>query len=106
MIRINEDTGDISYTKDDTFKMTAYTEHEGYFKEGSKMKFIIAQTEESDYLIEKTVNINDDLTFTLTLDDREKGMLNIGDYIYKLVLLENNSIVTQISGHFEVKWGA
>lgn len=106
MIRINEDTGDISYTKDDTFKMTAYTEHEGYFKEGSKMRFVIAETEESSYIIDKTVNINDDLTFTLTLDDTEKAKLNIGDYIYKMILIENNTIVTQINGYFNVKWGA
>lgn len=106
MIKINKKTGDISYTENDTFKMIAYQKYEGTFEAGSKLRFIIAETEESSYIIDKTFDINDDLTFTLTLTDKEKAKLNIDNYIYKMVLLKDNKIVTQMSGHFEVKWGA
>lgn len=106
MIKINKKTGDISYTENDTFKMIAYQKYENTFDASSKLRFIIAKTEESEYIIDKTFDINDDLTFTLTLNDKEKAKLKLGDYKYKMVLLKNNKIVTQISGHFEVKWGA
>lgn len=106
MIRINKMTGDISYTKNDTFKLTIYPKYEGAFEAGSQLRFVIAQTEKSEYIIDKTININDDLTFTITLTNDEKSKLNLGDYLYKMIVIKNNTIVTQMSGYFNVKWGA
>lgn len=106
MIKINKNNGDISYTENDTFKITIYPKYEGAFDESTQLRFIIAKTEESEYIIDKTFNINSDLTFTLTLTKAEQSKLNIGEYIYKIIIIKNNSIVTQMSGHFAVKWGA
>lgn len=106
MIKINKTTGDISYTKDDTFKIIVYQKYENTFDASSKLRFVIAETEESDYIIDKTFNVNENLNFTLILTDKERAKLNIDNYIYKMVLLKDNNVVTQISGHLEVKWGA
>lgn len=106
MIKINEETGGISYTENDTFRMIAYQETEGIFEEGTQLRFIIAKTEVSEYIIDKTFNLNDDMTFTITLTDAEKKRLILGDYIYKATIIKNNTIVTRKSGDFTVKWGA
>ncbi len=106
MIKINKGTGDISYTKGDTFKLTMHPKYDGAFQAGSQLRFVIAQTEESEYIIDKTININDDLTFTITLTNDEKSKLNLGEYKYKMIVIKNNTIVTQSSGYFTVKWGA
>ncbi len=105
MIKINKETGDISYSENDTFKLTAYRKNGG-FEEGSELRFIIAQTEESEYIIDKTFNINDNMTFTVTLTNAEKSRLSIGEYRYKMIVIKNNTITTRKSGYFTVKWGA
>lgn len=105
MIKINKETSDISYSENDTFKLTVYRKNGG-FEEGSELRFIIAQTEESEYIIDKTFNINDNMTFTVTLTNTEKSRLRIGEYKYKMILIKNNTIITRKSGYFTVKWGA
>lgn len=106
MIKINKKNGDISYTKDDTFTMTVYQKREGIFEAGAQLRFVIAPTEESEYIIDKTFNINDDMTFTITLSDSDKKLLDIGEYIYKATIIKDNKIITRKSGYFTVKWGA
>ena len=106
MIVINKVSDDISYTKDDTFRLMLTPEDEGFFEEGMQLRFVIAKTEESEYIIDKTININSDLYFDVTLTSNETSKLELADYIYKMILIKNNTVVTRKSGHFEVKWGA
>ena len=86
--------------------MTVYQKREGIFENGTQLRFVIAQTEESEYIIDKTFNINDDMTFTITLSDSDKKLLDIGEYIYKMTVIKDNKTVTRKSGYFTVKWGA
>ena len=106
MIEISKYNGDISYTKGDTFKLPITPAFEGAFTEGTQLRFVISLTEMSEPTIDKTFDINDDLTFTLTLSSDEISKLNIADYLYKMTLIKNNTIVTEKSGNFYVKWGA
>lgn len=106
MIEINKYNGDISYTKGDTFKLSITPAFEGAFTEGTQLRFVIAQTEMTEPTIDKVFELNDDFTFTLTLSSNEISKLIIGDYLYKMTLIKNNTIVTEKSGNFEVKWGA
>lgn len=97
---------DIEYTYGDTFTLRIYPKVEGLFENGMQLRFVIAKTEESEYIIDKMIGINEDLEFILTLNDNEKAKLPKGDYIYKLSTYKNNTIVTEKSGYFKVKWGA
>lgn len=106
MTKINKYNGDISYTKGDTFRLQIMPAYEGAFTAGMQLRFVIAQTEMSGETIDKILDINDDLTFTITLSSDEITKLNIGDYLYKITLIKNNTIVTEKSGNFCVKWGA
>lgn len=105
MIKINKYNGDISYTKGDTFRLPITPAFEGAF-EGAQLRFVIALSETTEPTIDKLFDVNDDMRFTLTLSSAEISKLNIGDYLYKMTLIKNNTIVTEKSGNFEVKWGA
>lgn len=96
----------IEYTKGDTFEITVWTDKENYFTPGMQLKLVIAESEQSDDLINKTFDIAEDLVFNLTLSDSEIEKLELGNYYYKLIVLKNNTVVTQQSGDFIVKWGA
>lgn len=96
----------IEYTYGDTFSLTIYPADEAEFTTGMQLRFVIAETEESEYIIDKLININDDLTFTINLLDDEKAKLPIKEYVYKISIIKNGVIETQKSGYFTVKWGA
>ena len=106
MIKINKYNGDISYTKGDTFRLPITPAYEGAFTAGMQLRLVIARNEMSEATIEKTLDINDNLTFTLILSNDEISKLNFGEYLYKIILIKNNTVVTEKSGNFEVKWGA
>ena len=95
---------DIEYTKDDTFEL--YVTTKNGFNDGTNLKFIISENENVTPLIENQTNVLDG-KFKVTLNAEEKAKLNLGDYIYKLVLISTDGkIITQKSGNFLVKWGA
>lgn len=110
MIKIieNQDKNhpDIECSVGDTFSLTVYQEKDGDFEAGMQLRFVIARTEHSENLIDKRIDINEDLTFTVTLTELEKAKLNIDNYLYKCIVYKNNKMVTRTSGHFDVKWGA
>ena len=96
----------IEYTFGDTFSLTIFPGEAAEFTTGMQLRFVVAETEESEYIIDKLININDDLTFTITLTDAEKVKLPIKEYIYKMSTIKNGVVVTEKSGFFNVKWGA
>ena len=96
----------LEYTKGDTFSLPVRALPGNEFSEGMQLEFVIAESEQSDPVIEKVFNVNDDLTFTVTLTDSEKKKLSLGEYIYKMITYKNNEIITEISGYFTVVWGA
>lgn len=104
MIKVNG--YDIEYTYGDTFVINVTPKKDTIFGRGMQLKFIIAQTEQSEYIIDKTIAIGDDLIFTVTLNDAEKKLLPQGQYQYKMVIYQDNTIITVIDGDFIVKWGA
>ena len=104
MIKILDNN--ISYTKNDTFSLKIYPKYDGAFEDGMQLRFIIAKNKDDTAIVDKTFNINSDMTFTLTLLNTDKQKLNYGDYYYKMILIKNNNVITQKSGDFEVKWGA
>lgn len=96
----------IEYTLGDTFSLKVGSKTEDGLKAGMQLCFRVAASESSDYIIDKTINISDDLTFTITLNEEEKSRLSINTYHYKMTVLSDNTKITQKSGYFEVKWGA
>ena len=104
MIKVNG--YDIEYTYGDTFTINVTPKKDTVFEPGMQLKFIIAQTEQSERIIDKTIAIDGDLILTITLNDAEKKLLPQGEYQYKMVIYQNNTIITVIDGYFIVKWGA
>lgn len=104
MVLIYSNGEKITYTAGDTFLMEV-SSAEG-FDEGAQLKLQIAESETAPLLVDATFNQVDG-GFEVTLSEREKGRLSIGNYIYKLVLVNiAGEIITQKSGDLIVKWGA
>ena len=104
MIKIYSGGEKITYTAGDTFEISV-SSAEG-FEEKSTLLFQVAKSENEEFLVNSAFDlINDE--FIIILTDEEKGKLPIGEYIYKLVLInEKSEVVTQKSGELVVKWGA
>lgn len=104
MLRIINGTN-ISYTRGDTFDLRISSETG--FNDGSTLRFTVAKNEDSGALILNEYSLGSDGAFRVTLNDKDKQTLGIGDYVYKLTVLTLSGIVvTQKSGDFAVKWGA
>lgn len=93
----------IRYTQGDTFKLTVSSRNG--FNENSRLRFVVAEKEGREPIIDKTFDMNND-GFVITLDAAEREKIRIRDYVYKLVLIApDGTIITQKSGDFIVKWG-
>lgn len=104
MVLIYSNGDKITYTAGDTFLMEVSSD-EG-FEDGAQLKLQIAESETAPLLVDATFNQVDG-GFEVTLSDREKEKLTLGNYIYKLVLVSvAGEIITQKSGDLIVKWGA
>ena len=102
---IIENGTNISYTKGDTFSLTVGAVNG--FSENSTLRFIVAEDEESEPVIENTYNLNGEGVFSVVLEESDRDKLVIDDYKYKLTLIDSAGItITQKSGDFRVKWGA
>lgn len=102
---IIENRTNISYTKGDTFNLEVRAMHG--FKEGSTLRLTVALKETTEPIISNVYSLGEDGKFLITLDEDEREMLPLGDYIYKITLIdEQSTIITQKSGKFMVKWGA
>lgn len=94
----------IAYTAGDTFFISV-SSTEG-FSQGSRLKFCVAENEESDNVIEKEFLLEDD-GFKVELLPEETEKLKLGEYIYKMVVVtDSGDMETQKSGELYVKWGA
>lgn len=94
----------IEYTKGDTFELSVSANTT--IDAGSQLRFIIAESELADPVIDNTYNLNSSGDFTLYFSENNKNALLIGDYIYKMILQTiDGKIITQLSGDFVVKWG-
>lgn len=103
MINIYSSGKQITYTAGDTFELSVLSESE--FDSGAILKFQVAKNEESELLIDTSFNLNES-GFIITLNDEEKEILTLGEYIYKIVLISaSGDIITQKSGELIVKWG-
>jgi hypothetical protein len=96
----------IEYTAGDTFNMPVTATSEGEFSAGMQLRFIVAQNTQSEYLIDNTYDINEDLVFNVILSENDIKKVPLGEYIYKIIIFKNNEIRTEKSGFFTVKWGA
>ena len=103
MVLIYSNGEKITYTAGDTFLIEVSSD-EG-FDEGAQLKLQIAESETAPLLVDATFNqVNG--SFDVALTSREKEKLTLGNYIYKLVLVNvSGEIITQKSGDFIVKWG-
>ncbi len=103
MVLIYSNGEKITYTAGDTFLMEVSSD-EG-FDEGAQLKLQIAESETAPLIVDATFSqINGG--FAVTLSEREKEKLTLGNYIYKLVLVSiAGEIITQKSGDLIVKWG-
>ncbi len=95
----------LEYSVDTTFNLPVYPTADGEFSESTQLRFIVSKNENDEPVIDKTFNINSDLTFWVTLTEYEKNKLELGEYIYKMQTIKNGVISTEISGYFIVKWG-
>ena len=96
---------DIEYSVNDTLKLLVNVNG---IEEGATLRFIIAAGEETGYSIDNVYHPNSNgSTFTVTLSEKDKKKIPIGDYHYKIILLKaDGTVITQKSGYFRVKWGA
>ena len=75
------------------------------FEQGSKLNFQVAENEQAESVINKIFDLTED-GFEIVLSKEETEMLPIGNYIYKIVILDlNGKITTRKSGELTVKWG-
>lgn len=103
MIKIYYGGENITYTAGDTFKVDITTA--GGFETGTRLNFQIAQNEQSESVINKLFDLNDD-RFEVVLAEEEIKALTIGNYIYKFTVINpDGSISTEKSGELTVKWG-
>ena len=103
MIIIYSDGELITYTAGDTFSLNVSATDE--FEQGSKLNFQVAENEQAESVINKIFDLTED-GFEITLSKEETEMLPIGNYIYKIVILDlNGKITTRKSGELIVKWG-
>ena len=103
MITIYSDGEHITYTAGDTFSLDVSATDE--FEQGAKLNFQVAENEQAVSVINKMF----DLTygcFEITLSKEEAQKLPIGNYIYKITIIDlSGNITTRKSGELTVKWG-
>lgn len=103
MIIIYSDGEHITYTAGDTFSVDVSATDE--FEQGTKLNFQVAKNEQAESVINKMF----DLTvggFEIVLSKEETEMIPIGNYIYKIAILDlSGKITTRKSGELIVKWG-
>lgn len=103
MIRIYNLGEKISYTKDDTFELEVNSDN---FEAGDTCLFVIAEDENAEPVIRASFALANG-SFTITLAESERDKLDLGNYIYKIVITSlSGEVITQKSGDFIVKWGA
>ena len=92
---------DIFYTKGDTFRLfiTSSDDDTIYV-----LRFQVARNAGADIIIDKTVQPNNEV-YTVELNEEEKQSLDIGDYVYRVSLIDQTDVITQKSGNITVKWG-
>ena len=94
---------DISYTQGDTFEVNLTLTNQT--QTPVSVRFQIAQNDNDDIIINKSYNVSENAA-TITLEAVDKEKLTNGDYIYRMsVIGDDNSVITQLSGNFKVKWG-
>lgn len=94
---------DIAYTQGDTFEISLTLTNQT--QTVVSVRFQIAQNDNDDIVINKTYSVSENAA-TITLEAVDKEKLTNGDYIYRMsVIGDDNSVITQLSGNFKVKWG-
>ncbi len=104
MLNIIDFGRSIKYTKGDTFELLVSTD--GTYGDGTVLELQIAENENSDILINHAEVMKRN-AFVVRFSEEEKEKLELGDYIYRLrVLQPEGGIQTQLSGEFSVVWGS
>ena len=94
---------DISYTQGDTFEISLTLTNQT--QTVVSVRFQIAQNDNDDIIINRSYNVSEN-SATVILETADKEKLTSGDYIYRMsVIGDDNSVITQLSGNFKVKWG-
>lgn len=95
---------DISYTQGDSFELNLTLTNQTQIP--ANVRFQIAQNDGDDIIINKNYKVSE-YAAVVTLETSDINKLSNGDYIYRLsVVGDDNSVITQLSGNFKVKWGA
>lgn len=93
----------IAYTQGDTFELEVSSDS---FEAGDTCLFVIAEDENAEPVVNSTFALSNGV-FSLSLTSAEKKRLELGNYIYKIVVTAlDGTVVTTIGGDFIVKWGA
>lgn len=96
----------IEHSISDTFIFTVSPMANETFDDNSILNFVVAKQENESPIIDKSYTLNEG-QFIITLTDEEKTKLPLGNYIYKMIIISNNGIVsTEKSGFLDVVWGA
>lgn len=104
MITISNNSN-IEYTTGDTFKIIVSSDTS--FLAGSVLRFQIAENNGDSVVINNNYNLSDSGDFTISLTTSETAKLVIGDYVYRITIIDaDRDITTEKSGNFKVKWGA
>ena len=93
----------IAYTKGDTFELEVNGDN---FETGDTCLFVVAEYENAEPVISSTFEMIGE-SFKIALSEQERKRLELGSYIYKIVISSiRGEVLTQKSGDFIVKWGA
>lgn len=93
---------DIEYTHGDSFNLHVSSDVD--ISGTATLRLQINKDDECN-VINTTFSQNES-GFDVALTEEQKSLLVIGDYIYRLSIIDGANIVTEKSGNLKVKWGA
>lgn len=102
MIKLLNEGKTIEYTQGDTFELVVSGEEA---VENTMLRFVISADEASSPIIDEQYQYSDE-RFVIVLTSNERERLPIGNYIFKISLIDvSGRVITYLSGDLIVKWG-
>lgn len=101
MIAVLNEGRIIKYTNGDSFELIVTADEAD---DNTMLRFIVSIDETSQPLIDEQFQYQNG-KFIITLTDTERNSLEIGNYIFKILLISGSNKTTELSGDFIVMWG-
>lgn len=93
---------DIEYTHGDSFRLNVSSD---IGIPGGAVLRLQINTDEENNIINTTFSQGDD-GFDIELTADQRSLLSVGNYMYRLSVIDGTAIITEKSGNLKVKWGA